>query len=106
MRYATVAVEGTAHVAVEDTSGFRLVQAGAGRSLSDLLTLLPDERQDALAPAGAAPAGARRMAPLAPQSIVAVGLNYLDHIRETGMDRPRVPLLFGKLRSSSAPTRR
>lgn len=39
-------------------------------------------------------------APLTPRSIIAVGLNYFDHIVETGMEAPTVPLLFGKLLSS------
>jgi 2-keto-4-pentenoate hydratase/2-oxohepta-3-ene-1,7-dioic acid hydratase in catechol pathway len=32
--------------------------------------------------------------------IVAVGLNYLDHIRETGLQRPAEPLIFTKFTSS------
>jgi 2-keto-4-pentenoate hydratase/2-oxohepta-3-ene-1,7-dioic acid hydratase in catechol pathway len=40
------------------------------------------------------------LAPLAPGKIVAIGLNYLDHIRETGIDAPTRPLVFAKLPSS------
>jgi 2-keto-4-pentenoate hydratase/2-oxohepta-3-ene-1,7-dioic acid hydratase in catechol pathway len=40
------------------------------------------------------------IAPLAPGKIVAIGLNYLDHIRETGLDAPTRPLVFAKLPSS------
>jgi 2-keto-4-pentenoate hydratase/2-oxohepta-3-ene-1,7-dioic acid hydratase in catechol pathway len=40
------------------------------------------------------------LAPLAPGKIVAIGLNYLDHIRETGIDAPTRPLIFAKLPSS------
>jgi 2-keto-4-pentenoate hydratase/2-oxohepta-3-ene-1,7-dioic acid hydratase in catechol pathway len=32
--------------------------------------------------------------------LVAVGLNYLDHIRETGLQRPAEPLIFTKFTSS------
>jgi 2-keto-4-pentenoate hydratase/2-oxohepta-3-ene-1,7-dioic acid hydratase in catechol pathway len=40
-------------------------------------------------------------APLeAPANIACVGLNYEDHIRETGLDRPERPLIFAKLTSS------
>ena len=35
-----------------------------------------------------------------PGKIVAVGLNYLDHIRETGLQRPAEPLIFTKFTSS------
>ena len=37
---------------------------------------------------------------LAPGNIACVGLNYEDHIRETGLDRPERPLIFAKLTSS------
>lgn len=40
------------------------------------------------------------LAPLAPGKIVAIGLNYLDHVRETGMDLPDAPLVFSKFPSS------
>ena len=35
-----------------------------------------------------------------PGKIIAIGLNYLDHIRETGMDRPSAPLMFAKFPST------
>jgi 2-keto-4-pentenoate hydratase/2-oxohepta-3-ene-1,7-dioic acid hydratase in catechol pathway len=35
-------------------------------------------------------------APLAPGKIVAIGLNYRDHVREAGMDLPAAPLIFTK----------
>jgi 2-keto-4-pentenoate hydratase/2-oxohepta-3-ene-1,7-dioic acid hydratase in catechol pathway len=100
MRYLTLAVDGVPAVAVQDGETTRLARGGAGRTLSDLLVLPDAERVAALAPGDPAPAGARTLAPLRPATIVCVGLNYLDHIRETGMDRPRQPLLFAKLRTT------
>jgi 5-carboxymethyl-2-hydroxymuconate isomerase len=44
--------------------------------------------------------GARLTAPLRPGKVVAIGLNYLDHIRETGMAAPERPLVFTKFTSS------
>ena len=39
----------------------------------------------------------RRLAPLErPGKVVAIGLNYMDHIRETGSALPKVPLIFTK----------
>ena len=35
-----------------------------------------------------------------PGKVVAIGLNYLDHVRETGMERPSRPLVFAKFPSS------
>jgi 5-carboxymethyl-2-hydroxymuconate isomerase len=45
-------------------------------------------------------AGGRLTAPLRPGKIVAIGLNYLDHVRETGLDLPDRPLVFAKFSSS------
>jgi 2-keto-4-pentenoate hydratase/2-oxohepta-3-ene-1,7-dioic acid hydratase in catechol pathway len=45
-------------------------------------------------------AGPQLLAPLVPGKVVAIGLNYRDHIRETGMDAPECPLVFAKLPSS------
>lgn len=43
---------------------------------------------------------AQLIAPLAPGAIIAIGLNYLDHIREAKVERPTSPLVFAKLPSS------
>lgn len=37
---------------------------------------------------------------LRPGKIIAIGLNYLDHIRETGMEAPTAPLMFAKFAST------
>lgn len=44
--------------------------------------------------------GARLTAPLRPGKIVAIGLNYLDHVRESGTEPPREPIVFTKFSSS------
>jgi 2-keto-4-pentenoate hydratase/2-oxohepta-3-ene-1,7-dioic acid hydratase in catechol pathway len=49
--------------------------------------------------AGALP-DARLAAPLRPPKIVAIGLNYLDHIREANLERPERPLVFAKFPTS------
>ncbi|MSO42426.1 MAG: FAA hydrolase family protein [Solirubrobacterales bacterium] len=43
---------------------------------------------------------ARLLAPVRPTKIVAIGLNYQDHIDETGLDPPKEPLVFAKFPSS------
>jgi 5-carboxymethyl-2-hydroxymuconate isomerase len=45
-------------------------------------------------------ASAPRLAPVTPRKIVAIGLNYLDHIRESGAQAPERPLVFAKFPSS------
>jgi 5-carboxymethyl-2-hydroxymuconate isomerase len=60
----------------------------------------------AIAPDGGGAGGeiaseAELLAPLlAPGSIVAIGLNYLDHCREFGTEPPEAPIVFVKLASS------
>jgi 2-keto-4-pentenoate hydratase/2-oxohepta-3-ene-1,7-dioic acid hydratase in catechol pathway len=49
---------------------------------------------------GAEQAPARFLAPLAPGKVVAIGLNYLDHIRESKLSQPKQPLVFAKFPSS------
>src|ERR687893_1605163 len=91
MRVARIQVDGTAPVAAVERDG-RL------HPLAD----------DVAAIVGGAPvgdpveavAGATRLAPVAPGKVVAIGLNYLDHIRESGLDRPEKPLVFAKFPTS------
>jgi 2-keto-4-pentenoate hydratase/2-oxohepta-3-ene-1,7-dioic acid hydratase in catechol pathway len=45
-------------------------------------------------------ADSRLAAPLAPGKIVAIGLNYMDHVRETGLATPTSPLVFTKFTTS------
>ena len=40
--------------------------------------------------------GARVLSPVLPSKIVAVGLNYADHVAESGMDTPPFPVFFNK----------
>jgi acylpyruvate hydrolase len=40
-------------------------------------------------------------APVAPRAIFCIGLNYAEHIRETGNEAPEKPIVFMKLPSSS-----
>jgi 2-keto-4-pentenoate hydratase/2-oxohepta-3-ene-1,7-dioic acid hydratase in catechol pathway len=35
-----------------------------------------------------------------PEKVIAIGLNYMDHIRETGLEAPQAPVVFGKFPSS------
>jgi 2-keto-4-pentenoate hydratase/2-oxohepta-3-ene-1,7-dioic acid hydratase in catechol pathway len=98
MRVARVEDASGEHLAVE-RDGELLIAAEAPRTLNELLAsgagTAPLERA-LRAPEGAA----RVLAPLVPGKVVAIGLNYLDHIRETGMPQPERPLIFAKFPSS------
>ena len=37
---------------------------------------------------------------LRPGKILAVGLNYADHVEESGLDRPKIPMIFNKQSTS------
>jgi 2-keto-4-pentenoate hydratase/2-oxohepta-3-ene-1,7-dioic acid hydratase in catechol pathway len=96
MRVGT-AVIGEQQRAVVERDGVLYPLAGAGAPLETLVAAGAP-----LAPlTGADPLdGARLTVPLAPGKIVAIGLNYMDHIREAGMERPQRPLVFTKFTTS------
>jgi 2-keto-4-pentenoate hydratase/2-oxohepta-3-ene-1,7-dioic acid hydratase in catechol pathway len=43
---------------------------------------------------------ARLLAPVRPRKVVAIGLNYRDHIAEAGLQEPQAPLVFAKFPSA------
>src|SRR6266498_878942 len=47
--------------------------------------------------------GVRTLTPVAPSKIIAVGLNYADHARESGKPLPKEPLIWFKAPSSLIP---
>jgi 2-keto-4-pentenoate hydratase/2-oxohepta-3-ene-1,7-dioic acid hydratase in catechol pathway len=102
MRYRTLQLADGPHVVADAADGPRLTAGGANRTLSDLLLLPAGERDAALAPGDPAPADAPELAPLRPAAIVCIGLNYADHVRESGMETPKRPLVFAKLPQSVA----
>jgi 5-carboxymethyl-2-hydroxymuconate isomerase len=58
---------------------------------------------DAMEAASLSPAGVRLMAPIPrPGKIIGVGYNYLDHIREQGLERPVRPVLFSMFANAVA----
>jgi 2-keto-4-pentenoate hydratase/2-oxohepta-3-ene-1,7-dioic acid hydratase in catechol pathway len=72
-----------------------------------VLPVAADRIEDVIAGRGTEPAGSelpvtevRLMAPATPTKVLAVGQNYLDHIREQGIEPPGMPLLFAKFPTS------
>ena len=58
---------------------------------------------DALEAASLAPSSVRLLAPIPrPGKIIGVGYNYLDHIREQGLERPVRPVLFSMFANAVA----
>jgi 2-keto-4-pentenoate hydratase/2-oxohepta-3-ene-1,7-dioic acid hydratase in catechol pathway len=96
MRIGTAAVEGRQQIVIERGGELLPVEAPAGATLADLIRTGAPPRVAAATPL----MGARLLAPLRPGKIVAIGLNYLDHIRESNMERPERPLVFTKFPTS------
>jgi 2-keto-4-pentenoate hydratase/2-oxohepta-3-ene-1,7-dioic acid hydratase in catechol pathway len=82
--------------------GDEIVDLAAAGLPADMLSLLAaGEAALARAAAASGPRVARAEAKLEapvprPPKILAVGLNYADHIAETGMETPKVPIIFNK----------
>jgi 2-keto-4-pentenoate hydratase/2-oxohepta-3-ene-1,7-dioic acid hydratase in catechol pathway len=90
-----------ARVAGDDGAG-RWVEARDGRLLAlqqeaDGLPRTPGDGEEV---GLVGESGARLLVPARPSKIVAVGLNYRDHIAETGLETPDRPLIFAKFPSS------
>jgi 2-keto-4-pentenoate hydratase/2-oxohepta-3-ene-1,7-dioic acid hydratase in catechol pathway len=101
MRIGTVEHEGRHRVAVEADDGWTALGAPAGGDLRALIAAGPDGLAASVASRDGTPLeGARPVAPLRPGKIVAIGLNYMDHIREAGVEPPQRPLVFAKFPSS------
>jgi 5-carboxymethyl-2-hydroxymuconate isomerase len=71
-----------------------------GLGLLGLIEAGPDALETAITGRSPAAEPVELAAPLRPPKIVAIGLNYLDHIRESNAPRPQVPLVFTKFPTS------
>jgi 2-keto-4-pentenoate hydratase/2-oxohepta-3-ene-1,7-dioic acid hydratase in catechol pathway len=88
--------------------GEEVVDLGGTSLPADMLSLLEAGRAALEAAAAAAPsaprfalAEVRLEAPVPrPPKILAVGLNYADHVAETGRETPKIPLIFNKQTTS------
>jgi 2-keto-4-pentenoate hydratase/2-oxohepta-3-ene-1,7-dioic acid hydratase in catechol pathway len=96
-------VEGRA-VVVRDSRLVDVERASGGRLPSDPMALVArlDEAGELPVPADAPSAAGVRLGPPVPrpQKILAVGLNYRGHARESGLEPPSEPILFAKLPSA------
>ncbi len=106
MRIGRVALpDGTTWlVRIDDGKAVPLAQADAGPGRDPLRDAL-SSGIDLQSPAHDAVlvdlADCRLLAPvIAPQKVLAIGLNYLDHVRESGMDVPTSPVMFVKTPNS------
>lgn len=94
MRIATVQTRDERKLAVDVDGDYRRLDFDL-----DLLSLVRSGTDPGDLALGDTVAGAPT-APLQPGKIVAIGLNYRDHIRESGLSQPEQPLVFAKFPSS------
>ncbi|MEU0566983.1 fumarylacetoacetate hydrolase family protein [Nonomuraea sp. NPDC005983] len=100
MRLGTVRADGSRLPAVEREGLWHALDVPAGTPLEAVLAGGAEEVRRLAGSATRPLEGAAPVAPLRPGKIVAIGLNYLDHIREAAMDKPERPLVFAKFPSS------
>ena len=72
----------------------------AGRDAGSLIGLKPEQIDRLLERAHPLTKTMTMLPPVQPRKIVAIGLNYMDHVRETGLDAPKAPLVFAKFPSA------
>jgi 5-carboxymethyl-2-hydroxymuconate isomerase len=111
MRYAHLAASETPLAAIAGDTIAPLAEA-TGHATLDALIAAGPEQWSAAAQAAEAALGSEAARPLAdtklaapltaPSKIIAIGLNYMDHIRETGLKEPQRPLVFAKFLNSLA----
>lgn len=99
MKIARVEHEGTERLARVESATAHLLEVEASSPLAVLLgepASLPRRGEQEVALEDV-----RLLAPVGqPGSVIAVGLNYLDHALESGMEPPPVPITFPKLPQS------
>ena len=99
MKLARIEIDDLDYVARIDSDGVHPLITTADSPLTNLLAT-PGARN----PSSTEPIPSdevRLLAPVArPGSIIAVGLNYADHARESGMEPPSAPITFAKLPQS------
>lgn len=98
-RAVAVAVDGEGH-GDAPAGGLAPLDDPGGRGLLGLIADGPEALASAYSGRLPASAELELLAPLRPPKIVAIGLNYLDHIRESELERPRAPLVFTKFPTS------
>jgi 5-carboxymethyl-2-hydroxymuconate isomerase len=98
LRLGTAVSAGRAIPVLERDGALLPLDAPDGATLADLVRA--GSVAGAAARAGEPLTDSRLAAPLRPGKVVAIGLNYLDHVRETGMEAPKRPLVFAKWPSS------
>jgi 2-keto-4-pentenoate hydratase/2-oxohepta-3-ene-1,7-dioic acid hydratase in catechol pathway len=98
MRIGQILISGSARVVSLD--GDDVVELDCPDDLAALIRSATDPRRLKPRRTLASDSRSRLAAPIFPGKVVAIGLNYRDHIREAGLEPPEEPLVFAKFPSS------
>jgi 5-carboxymethyl-2-hydroxymuconate isomerase len=99
MRLARLQTSAGPRLAIESDEGWRELELDH----SDLTRALRESDSDAFHLNGESPlisSAPSFLAPLRPGKVIAIGLNYMDHVRESGVEPPPRPLVFAKFPST------
>ena len=104
MHFVNLLHDGAARAAVSDGDHYRLLPAADGLSaeLGERIARGEDLAQRARTAGERVPAATARFAPLLtrPGKVICLGLNYFDHAKEGGRDKPTYPWFFLRAASS------
>ncbi|HEX2594387.1 MAG TPA: fumarylacetoacetate hydrolase family protein [Rhizomicrobium sp.] len=108
MKLATFTTGGAPELGVVEGDSIISLSKAAPRLATDMIDLVSrwaDAKADVeriVAKAAPTPlAGVRLLAPIPrPGKIMAIGLNYADHVKETGREPPKQQIWFGKMQSA------
>lgn len=105
MKIGRAVLDGKEEFCISDGSAQWLMVPSLGVEVPDLPALiegLVEIRELALSGRGETLSGDSRLAcpVVRPNKMLAIGLNYLDHIRETGVEAPDRPVVFAKYPSA------
>lgn len=102
MRFGAVIQDGVSYPYVRRDDGSYLLSDHAEHDVGVLIGLSAEQLRPTLERAVPLAGDAIALPPIRPGKIVAIGLNYLDHIREAEVEAPQAPLVFAKFPSSLA----
>jgi 2-keto-4-pentenoate hydratase/2-oxohepta-3-ene-1,7-dioic acid hydratase in catechol pathway len=102
MRFGAIAQQGTTFPYVKRDGARYVLKERPGEDVGALVGLSVEQLSEALRGAVPLTGEATALPPLRPPKIVAIGLNYMDHVREAGAEAPKTPLVFAKFPSSLA----
>lgn len=102
MKLITFEASGRLRTGALRADGSAVDVTDAGSVLDILTQSVARQKANALLASAAAVTSPALRAPLTPRSFICIGLNYMDHVRETNSTAPTRPVIFGKFANALA----